>query len=132
MGPGQRYAYRVHGPYAPREGKRFNAAKLLVDPYAKAIEGPVRWDAANVYPYVPNGDEADLEPDGEDDAIAIPKCLVVGPSFDWEDDRLPQTPWYDTVIYELHAKGSRAPARECAKTCAVRTPGSPPTPRSNT
>src|SRR5690242_21264680 len=55
--PGQRYGYRVHGPYAPEQGHRFNPAKLLIDPYAKAIEGPVRWDAANVLPYVPTGDE---------------------------------------------------------------------------
>ncbi|HEX2504631.1 MAG TPA: hypothetical protein VHK22_00345, partial [Gaiellaceae bacterium] len=95
IGPGQRYAYRVYGPYAPADGHRFNAAKLLIDPYAKAIEGPVRWDAANVYPYVPGGVDADLVPDGEDDAAAIPKCLVVDPHFDWEGDRLPQTPWYD-------------------------------------
>jgi isoamylase len=105
VGPGQRYAYRVDGPYAPRNGRRFNAAKLLIDPYAKAIEGGVRWNAANVHPYVPDGEDADLVPDYEDDSAAIPKCLIVDPDFDWEDDRPPQTPWYDTVIYELHVKG---------------------------
>jgi glycogen operon protein len=106
VGPGQRYAYRVYGPYAPEFGHRFNPAKLLIDPYAKAIEGPVGFDRANVLPYVPDGaDDADLEPDDEDDAAAIPKSVVVDPRFDWEDDRPPRTPWNETVIYETHVKG---------------------------
>jgi len=106
IGPGQRYGYRVHGPYEPEAGHRFNAHKLLVDPYAKAIEGPVEWERANVLPYVPSpAEDADLEPDDEDDAEAMPKCVVVDPSFDWEDDRPPETPWHDTVIYEAHVKG---------------------------
>ena len=106
VGPGQRYGYRVHGPYEPDEGHRFNPAKLLIDPYAKAIEGNVRWARANVLPYVPDGtDEADLEPDDEDDQDAIPKCLVIDDSFDWEDDRPPATPWDRTVIYETHVRG---------------------------
>jgi isoamylase len=106
IGPGQRYAYRVHGPYAPHQGDRFNPAKLLLDPYAKAIEGPVRWDRANVFPYVPSAaEDADLEPDDEDDAEAIPKCVVTDPHFDWEGDRRPDTSWHDTVIYEVHVKG---------------------------
>jgi isoamylase len=106
VGPGQRYGYRVHGPYAPELGHRFNAAKLLIDPYAKAIEGPVDWDHGNVLPYVSDdSDDADLEPDDEDDAEAIPKCVVVDPSFDWQDDEHPRTPWHETVIYEVHVKG---------------------------
>jgi isoamylase len=105
VGPGQRYAYRVHGPYAPEAGDRFNAVKLLVDPYAKAIEGPVRWERSNVFPYVPGGADADLEADDEDDAEAIPRCVVVDPHFDWEGDVKPETPWHDTVIYEVHVKG---------------------------
>jgi isoamylase len=106
VGPGQRYAYRVHGPYSPFEGHRFNASKLLLDPYAKSIEGPIRFDAANVLPYVPTGEEdADLEPDDEDDADAIPKCVVIDPRFDWEGDRQLNTPWHETVIYEAHVKG---------------------------
>jgi isoamylase len=105
-GPGQRYGYRAHGPYDPATGHRFNPSKLLIDPYAKAIEGPIQWDRANVLPYVPSGDEdADLEPDHEDDAQAIPKCIVIDPAFDWEDDRLPAHPWSETVIYEAHVKG---------------------------
>jgi isoamylase len=106
VGPGQRYAYRVHGPYAPEHGQRFNAAKLLIDPYAKAIEGPIAWQAANALPYVATGGEdADLHPDEADDAAAIPKCVVVDTSFDWEGDRHLATPWNETVIYETHVKG---------------------------
>jgi glycogen operon protein len=104
--PGQRYAYRVYGPYEPSQGHRFNPNKLLLDPYAKSIEGPIRFDAANVLPYVPTGEEdADLELDDEDDADAIPKCVVVDPRFDWEGDRRLRTPWNETVIYEMHVKG---------------------------
>jgi isoamylase len=105
VGPGQRYGFRVHGPWAPDRGHRFNPAKLLIDPYAKAIEGPVQWDAANTLPYVPGRKDADLEADDEDDADAIPKCLVIDPGFDWEGDARPETPWSDTVIYEVHVKG---------------------------
>jgi isoamylase len=106
VGPGQRYGYRVHGHYRPEEGHRFNAAKLLIDPYAKAIEGPVDWSAAHVFPYVMDGSEdTDLRADGQDSAPAIPRCVVVDPGFDWEDDRPPNTPWTQTVIYEVHVKG---------------------------
>src|SRR4051812_47121486 len=106
VGPGQRYGYRVHGPYDPASGKRFNPAKLLIDPYAKAIEGGVDWGAANVLPYVPSLDEdADLDHDDEDSAAAIPKCLVIDPTFDWGDDRPPNHPWHEMVIYEAHVKG---------------------------
>jgi len=106
VGPGQRYGYRVHGPYDPASGHRFNPNKLLIDPYAKSIEGPILWDAANVLPYVPTGEEdADLELDDSDDAEAMPKCIVVDPHFDWEDDAPPDTPWNETVIYETHVKG---------------------------
>ena len=78
---GQLYGYRVHGAYDPATGRRFNPHKLLIDPYAKAIDGPVDWDAANVHPYVPGSEDEDLEPDDEDDADAMPKCLVIDPSF---------------------------------------------------
>ncbi len=108
VGPGQRYAYRVHGPWAPREGHRFNAHKLLIDPYAKSIEGAVDWEAANTLPYVHGGEDADLEADDEDDAVAIPKCVVIDPTFDWEGDEHLRTPWHDTVIYEVHVKGFTA------------------------
>ena len=107
VGPGQRYGFRVHGPYAPLEGHRFNPAKLLIDPYAKAIDGVVDWaHDANVLPYVPTGDEdADLEPDDEDDAAAMPKSVVIDDAFIWEGDRPPRVPFADTVIYETHVKG---------------------------
>jgi isoamylase len=107
VGPGQRYGFRVHGPYAPERGLRFNPAKLLIDPYAKAIEGTVAWGAdVNVLPYVPVEDpDADLEPDDEDDAAAVPKSIVVDPSFDWEGDAPPGVPFSETMIYETHVKG---------------------------
>jgi isoamylase len=106
IGPGQRYGYRVYGDYEPATGHRFNPHKLLIDPYAKAIEGPVDWGAANTLPYLPSRDkDADLHIDDEDDAKAIPKCVVIDPSFDWENDRLPNHPWNEMVIYEVHTKG---------------------------
>jgi isoamylase len=101
VGPGERYGYRVYGPYAPEQGHRFNPAKLLIDPYAKAIEGGVDWDAARVLPYAPDSEA----PDDEDDAAAIPKSVVIDPWFDWEGDELLRTPWHETVIYETHVKG---------------------------
>jgi isoamylase len=105
-GPGTRYGYRVHGPYAPEQGHRFNPVKLLIDPYARAIEGSVQWELANVLPYIPDASEdADLEPDDEDDSDAMPKCVVVDPHFDWQGDVQPRTPWHETVIYEVHVKG---------------------------
>jgi isoamylase len=100
--PGQRYGYRVHGQWAPGHGHRFNPAKLVVDPYALAIDGGVRFDAARVLPYAEG--HPDLR-DDEDDAAAIPKCVVVNQAFDWEGDRRPETPWPETVIYEAHVKG---------------------------
>jgi isoamylase len=105
VGPGQRYGFRVHGPWAPERGHRFNPAKLLIDPYAKAIEGPVLWERASVLPYLPGGDDADLEQDDEDDAEAIPKAIVIDEAFDWEGDRPLGRPWHETVIYEVHVKG---------------------------
>jgi isoamylase len=105
VGPGQRYGFRVHGPWAPDQGHRFNPKKLLIDPYTKAVEGPVRWDLANTLPYVPGEEDGDLERDDEDDAEAIPKGIVIDEDFDWEGDRPLRTSWHDTVIYEVHVKG---------------------------
>jgi isoamylase len=103
---GQRYGWRVYGPYDPERGLRFNPAKLLLDPYAKAIDGTVAWDRANVLPYVASSDEdADLTPDDEDSAPAMPHAVVVDGTFDWEDDRSPRTAWNDSLIYEVHVKG---------------------------
>jgi isoamylase len=106
IGPGQRYGFRVHGPYDPEAGHRFNPAKLLLDPYAKSIDGPVVWDQANVLPYVPTAaEDADLERDDEDDVDAVPKSVVIDPRFDWEGDRRPNTPLHESVIYETHVRG---------------------------
>jgi isoamylase len=105
IGPGQRYGYRVHGPWAPEQGHRFNPAKLLIDPYAKSIEGPILWNRGNTLPYVPGVEDAGLERDDEDDLEAIPKSVVINESFDWQDDAPPERPWNETVIYEVHTKG---------------------------
>jgi len=105
VGPGQRYGYRVHGPWDPANGHRFNPAKLLIDPYARAIEGRVDQSAANPFPFVPGGPDADLHLDHEDDAAAIPKSVVIDPTFDWENVRPPATSLADSVIYEVHVKG---------------------------
>jgi glycogen operon protein len=105
VGPGQRYGYRVHGPWDPASGRRCNPNKLLLDPYAKAIDGEVRWDPA-VFPYPQGGPEDTM--DEADSAPFVPKALVIDPSFDWEADRRPRTPWHETVIYEAHVKGLTA------------------------
>ncbi len=104
--PGQLYGYRVHGPWAPEEGHRFNPAKLLLDPYARAISGTVRWsDALSGYSMTPPMEERDLVIDGADSAAGLPKCVVIEPAFTWGDDKPPRTPWNRTVIYECHVKG---------------------------
>jgi glycogen operon protein len=106
VGPGQRYGYRVYGPYAPPDGDRFNPAKLLIDPYAKAIDGVVDWNDASVLPFVPSkDDDADLRLDDEDDAAAVPKSVVIDDAFLWEGDRPPNIPFAETIIYETHVKG---------------------------
>jgi isoamylase len=105
--PGLLYGYRVHGPYAPAEGHRFNPAKMLVDPYAKAIAGSVTWDGA-LLGYRPGEAENSTNPDLRDNAPFVPKCVVVETAFSWGDDRLLRTPWHKTVIYEVHVKGFTA------------------------
>ncbi|HJQ84801.1 MAG TPA: glycogen debranching protein GlgX [Candidatus Binatia bacterium] len=102
--PGQLYGYRVHGPYEPAAGHRFNPAKLLIDPYARAIAGTVRWSDA-LFGYVPGDPAADLSENAADSAGGLPKCVVVEPAFSWGDDRPPRVPWSRTVIYECHVKG---------------------------
>jgi glycogen operon protein len=105
--PGQRYGYRVHGPYVPQEGQRFNPAKLLLDPYAKAIAGTIKWSDA-LFGYTVGHPDADLSRDERDSASGLPKCVVVDPAFSWGDDTPPRTPWHRTLIYELHVKGFTA------------------------
>ncbi|MBE7382473.1 MAG: glycogen debranching protein GlgX [Leptolyngbya sp. SIO1E4] len=105
--PGQRYGFRVEGPYDPEEGKRFNAQKLLLDPYARAIADDVQHGPAIFgYPIgaVTKADR-DLNCSDLDDATLIPKCVVVDPQFDWAGDRPLHTPWHQTIIYEAHVKG---------------------------
>ncbi|MEV4888448.1 glycogen debranching protein GlgX [Nonomuraea sp. NPDC055795] len=101
IGPGHRYGYRVHGPHDPARGLRCNPAKLLLDPYAKAIEGEVTWDEA-VYGYMFGRPETMNEADS---APFMPRSVVVNPFFGWGHDRPPATPYHDTVIYEAHVRG---------------------------
>ncbi len=101
--PGQRYGFRVHGPWAPEQGSRCNPEKLLIDPYAKAVEGGVDWAEA-VFPYAFD-DGPDGPPTRSDSGPFIPKSIVVNPYFDWADDRHPRHPWHETVVYETHVKG---------------------------
>ncbi|MDQ4119205.1 MAG: glycogen debranching protein GlgX [Actinomycetota bacterium] len=99
--PGQRYGYRVDGPYDPAQGLRCNPTKLLIDPYAKAVDGPVHWDEA-VFGY--NFGDADSRNDA-DSAAYVPRSVVVNPFFDWGSDRPPRTPYNETVVYEAHVRG---------------------------
>lgn len=102
--PGLVYSYRVHGPYKPEEGHRFNPHKLLLDPYAKDIIGRLRWSDA-VYGYTIGSKREDLSIDRRDDAALVPKGRVVDSAFSWNDDRPPAVPWQDMVIYETHVRG---------------------------
>ncbi len=105
--PGQIYGYRVYGPYDPEAGHRFNPSKLLLDPYAKAIAGTFTWNDS-LFGYQIGQEDADLTMDDRDSAPFMPKCIVVDPSYDWEGDSQPKTPWHKTLIYELHVKGFTA------------------------
>jgi isoamylase len=102
--PGQCYGYRVYGPYEPERGRRFNASKLLVDPYAKAISGDVIW-GPEMYGYELGDEEGDLVRDYRDDGAGMPKCIVIDPAFDWGHDAQPKTPLHRSIIYETHVKG---------------------------
>ena len=102
--PGQFYGYRMHGPYEPQLGHRFNPAKLLLDPYAKAIHGTVQWSDA-LFGYSIGDSDLDLSRSDEDSASGLPKCVVVDPAFSWGNDAPPATPWHSTIISELHVRG---------------------------
>jgi isoamylase len=102
--PGLLYGYRVHGPYDPQRGMRFNPNKLLLDPYARSLVGTLRWSEAH-FGYRVGSKREDLVADERDSAFGMPKCQVVDPAFTWGNDRRPNTAWNDTVIYELHVKG---------------------------
>jgi glycogen operon protein len=102
--PGTLYGYRVWGPYDPANGHRFNNNKLLLDPYAKAFSGQIRWSDAH-YGYRLGAPRADLSFDRRDNAIGMPKCVVTDTSFMWGDDRPPDVPWMQSIFYELHVRG---------------------------
>jgi isoamylase len=102
--PGQRYGYRVHGPYEPERGHRFNPNKLLLDPYARAIDGTIRWSDA-LFGYRIGHPDSDLSFDSRDSSAGVPKSVVIDPAFTWGGDRPPDIPWRDTIIYEVHVKG---------------------------
>jgi isoamylase len=101
--PGQRYGYRVHGPYDPQSGLRFNPEVVLLDPYAKALAAPERWDLG-CFAYELGGPEGDLKRSHQP-ALGAPRGVVIDTQFDWEDDELPRTPLHKTVIYEAHVRG---------------------------
>jgi len=102
--PGMLYGYRVYGRYRPDEGSRFNAHKLLLDPYAMQIVGALRWSDA-LFGYTPGHRREDLSYDRRDSAVGMPKCKVIDPAFTWGGDRGPAVPWHEMVIYELHVRG---------------------------
>jgi isoamylase len=104
VGPGTVYAYRVHGPYEPEAGHRFNPNKLLLDPYAKAHIGEIKW-GPELFGYILEADGDDLSFDERDSAPLMPKCVVIDLAFTWSRDRKPRVPWDQTIIYELHVKG---------------------------
>src|SRR3954466_14021244 len=103
VSPGQLYGYRVHGPYAPEQGHRFNPAKLLLDPYARAVSGPVGWERLPGPAEVTDTDpRVQPSPDPRDTAGMMPKSIVIDPAFEWDGDRHPRTPWERTLIYKCH------------------------------
>jgi glycogen operon protein len=102
--PGQLYGYRVYGPYQPKAGHRFNGNKLLLDPYARSITGKMKWHDS-MFGYRIGHSEADLSFDRRDSAAHMPRCKVIETAFTWGDDRRPNVPWHETVIYEAHVRG---------------------------
>src|SRR5215213_6491215 len=102
--PGQLYGYRVHGPYEPLAGHRFNANKLLIDPYAKALNGQLKWSEA-MFGYRIGDPEGDLSFDERNNAQGVPKSVVIEQAFTWGDDRPLRRPWSETLIYEMHVRG---------------------------
>ncbi len=105
--PGQLYGYRVYGPHAPRKGHRFNHHKLLLDPYAVALDGDLRWHDA-VFGYRIGHERADLSFDRRDSAFCMPKCVVIDRAVTWGRDASPERSWSETVLYETHVKGMTA------------------------
>src|ERR1700760_1263103 len=102
--PGTTYGYRVHGPFEPEAGHRFNSHKLLIDPYAKQLVGSLKW-RPEIFGYRLQAREKDLSFDERDSAAFVPKCRVIDPAFTWGAERRPQIPWERTIVYELHPRG---------------------------
>src|SRR5581483_7942732 len=102
--PGMLYGYRVHGRYAPHEGHRFNPHKLLIDPYARSLFGQLKWSDA-MFGYTLGHRREDLSMDRRDNARGMPRCKGIDPAFSWADDRRPDVPWHDMVIYATHVRG---------------------------
>lgn len=105
--PGTVYGYRVHGPYEPRAGHRFNPNKLLIDPYAKQLVGELKW-GPELFGYQLDSPDKDLSFDDRDSAHLMPKCRVIDPAFTWGAERRPNIPWEDSIFYEMHVKGFTA------------------------
>ena len=118
--PGQRYGFRVAGPWSPEAGLRFNPQKLLLDPYARAISGELSYDPA-IYGFRDDPAARDFE----DSAAHVPLSVVVDDRFDWGDDEPPRRRWRDSVIYELHVKGMTQLHDRVPPSCAGPTPGWP-------
>lgn len=104
VGPGTLYGYRVHGPFDPGNGHRFNPNKLLLDPYAREIVGDVQWSSAH-FGYKADAEERDLSFNDEDSAPVMPKGRILDPNYDWSGDSKPSIPWEKTIFYETHVKG---------------------------
>src|SRR6185436_5823263 len=102
--PGQFYGYRDHGPDEHASGHRFNADKLLLDPYAKALTCVIKWSDA-LFAYKLGNPQGDLEPTTDNDASRVPKSVVIDSAFTWQDDKPLSIPWNRTIIYECHVKG---------------------------
>ena len=112
--PGQLYGYRVHGPYDPANGYRFNPHKLLIDPYARALYGEIVWHDA-CYGYRVGSPRGDLVMDRRDSAFVMPKCVVIDSAVTWGGDRHPRRPWAETIVYEAHVKGMTAAREDIAQ-----------------
>ncbi|WP_309085434.1 glycogen debranching protein GlgX [Chelativorans sp.] len=102
--PGTIYGYRVHGPYEPDAGHRFNANKLLIDPYAKQLVGELQW-RPELFGYKMGSPDKDLSFDDRDSAPFVPKAVVIDPAFTWGEERAPKIPWEQTIVYEMHVRG---------------------------
>lgn len=127
--PGQRYGFRVHGPWDPENGHRCNPAKLLLDPYAKTIDGDIRWNEA-VFPYQ-FSEGPDVRNDA-DSAPFMPKCIVQQPFFDWSGDRLLKRPWHETIISNCMSKVLRRSTPTSLPKYVAPMPGLPIQPPSTT